>query len=323
MELFKNLGYILVCSADTNDVHMLRGLLTGNQFGVQTCSTFYALMAQIKRQIPRIIILDSTVSIENVAELCALRDSDPYIGSMQILCIAPIVNVKEESELFQCGIDGIIYSPMSSSQVINRVNVAFERSIYLEEREGFEKLLFSLTSAYDARETNNSGHPERVAQTSRRLGRRLGLSETDQTILYKGGMLHDIGMIKVPRDIMYKHGALDTNEYEIVKTHTIWGERLCSPVRSLEKVLPLVRHHHEMMDGSGYPDGLKGKQIPELARIVAICEVFDALQSERPHRPAMKLEEAIECLQHQAKRNLLDPDFVKEFVEMMHDENDV
>lgn len=320
LELIKDIGYVLVCSANTNDVHMLRGLLSGNNYSVQSCTSFYALMSQIQRQIPRILVLDETVSIENVTEICGLRDSDAYLSAMQIIGIVPIMNVEYESALFKCGIDDVIYSPMSSDQVVNRVNASFERSVFLEERDGFEKLLFSLTSAYYARETSSAGHPERVANNARRLGKRLGMSEQEQTILYKGGMLHDIGMIKIPRNLVHKNGAFSNNEYEIVKTHTIWGERLCRPLRTLEKVLPLVRHHHERMNGSGYPDGLKGEEIPEAVRIMAICEVYDALISDRPHRPGLSEEEAIDCLSAQAKNGLLDRDFVEAFIKMLDED---
>ena len=257
-ELIKDFGYVLVCSANTNDVHMLRGLLSGNHYSVQSCTGFYALQAQIQRQIPRILVFDDSMTLDDIAELCRMRDSEPYLHIMQIIGIVPIMNVEYERSLWKCGIDSVIYSPMSSDQIVNRVNASFERSVFLEERDGFEKLLFSLTSAYYAREHSSAGHPERVADNARRLGKRLGMSEAEQTVLYKGGMLHDIGMIKIPRDIIYKKGALDINEYEIVKTHTIWGERLCRPLRALDKVLPLVRCHHERMNGSGYPDGLRG-----------------------------------------------------------------
>lgn len=317
MGMYKNLGYVLICSNQINDVYMLRGLLQGNGYNVQTCNSFYTLMSQIKRQIPSLIIFDRTLTPKEIEELCLLREQDAYVASMQVMGIVPQMDFEYENSLYACHVDNVIYSPFNSTQVMRRVGDSFERSVYLEEKDGFEKLLFSLTSAYDARETSNAGHPERVANAARRLGKRLGMSEEDQIILYKGGMLHDIGMVKVPRDILEKHGVLDNNEYEIVKTHTVWGERLCSRVRSLEKVLPLIRHHHEQIDGSGYPDGLKGDQIPEKARVMAICEMFDALSCDRPYRPRLSRERVIKVLEEYAERNWLDKEFVAEFVKML------
>ncbi|MDO5297143.1 MAG: HD domain-containing protein [bacterium] len=341
MEINNALGRLLICSANTNDVFMLRGLLLGSGYNVQACSSFEKLMLQMQKEAPHVLLFDDTISRENVKEICALRTKDSKLACLQLIGIVPFMNLEYECCLYKCGADSVVYKPMNGEQILNRVGAAFERSIFLEDREmsgektfelgkqlgddkaveaerkSFEELLFTLTSAFHGREISSAGHPERVAENARKLGKRIGLSEAEQLLLYKGGLLHDIGMVKVPRAILYKNGALDNSEYEIVKNHPVWGEELCRPLRSLRDVLPLVRHHHERMNGSGYPDGLKGEEISILVRIMAICEVYDALISDRPHRPGFNREDAVSSLLMQAKNDLLDKELVEAFIQML------
>ncbi len=201
-----------------------------------------------------------------------------------------------------------------------RVRMALVARAQAAESANLEKLLFSVVSAFEWREEAKKGHPERMARMTRRLGERMQLSRVDQEALYKGGLLHDIGMIKVPKHVVDKPGALSSEEFELMKLHTIWGERMCRPVRSLQRVLPIIRHHHEQMDGKGYPDGLAGEQIPRLARILAVAEVFDALSSDRPYRPRMSRPEALRYLQEYSNRNWLDPEIVGQFLKMVEEE---
>ena len=347
MEISNELGRLLVCSANANDVYMLRGLLLGNDYEVQVCSTFEELMEQLHKEAPHVLLFDETISLEQAAEICALRGEDSKLSCLQIMGIVPLMNMEDECGLYKCGVDSVVYKPMNSEQILNRVGAAFERSLLLEDREvfgedagkffkkleksrtqnsdieierrAFENLLLTLSSAFHDREISSAGHPERVAENAKRLGQRLGMSEEEQDILYKGGLLHDIGMVKVPRDILHKNGALDNSEYEVVKNHTVWGEELCLCLPSLKKVLPLVRSHHERMNGSGYPDRLKGESIPTAVRIIAICEVYDALISDRPYRPGLSREDAVKSLLLQAKNELLDKALVDEFVAMLEE----
>ena len=338
------LGCLLVCSGNTNDVNMLRGLLLSNGYSVQVCSTFEKLMEQLQKQVPHVLLFDDTITGEQAAEICALRSKDTTLACLQIMGIVQFMHLDTENYLYKCGVDSVVYKPMNGEQILNRVSAAFERSTFLEdravfgdkpvdvvksvcdesalteERKGFEKLLFTLNSAFHGREISSAGHPERVAANAKRLGQRLGLSEEDLSILYKGGLLHDIGMVKVPYDILSKNGALDNSEYEMVKNHTVWGEELCKSLPSLKKVLPVVRNHHERMNGSGYPDGLKGEEIPVVVRIIAICEVYDALICDRPHRPGFSHADAVKSLSMQAKNELLDKDLVDAFIKMLDED---
>jgi len=159
-----------------------------------------------------------------------------------------------------------------------------------------EQLIFALAAAAEARDHLSERHTKRVANTSWRLGKRLGLQESDLVALYRGGLVHDIGKIGVPDEILLKPGPLNAEEERKMREHPVIGERIVKPYPSAADLLCIVRNHHERFDGGGYPDGLAGHKIPLLARIVSVCDAYDALASDRPYRTRRNSAEAIETL---------------------------
>jgi HD-GYP domain-containing protein (c-di-GMP phosphodiesterase class II) len=159
-----------------------------------------------------------------------------------------------------------------------------------------EQLIFALAAAAEAKDHLSERHPKRVANTSWRVGKRLGLQESDLVALYRGGLVHDIGKIGVPDEILLKPGPLNAEEERKMREHPVIGERIVKPYPSAADLLCIVRSHHERFDGGGYPDGLTGHKIPLLARIVSVCDAYDALASDRPYRVRRNSAEAIETL---------------------------
>jgi len=153
-----------------------------------------------------------------------------------------------------------------------------------------------------------------LALSSRRLGERVGLPESELDALLRGGMIHDIGKIGIPDAILQKPGLLTAKEQREMQRHPELGERIARPLGSAADLLPIIRHHHEAYDGSGYPDGLRGEEIPLVARIVSVCDGFDALTSTRPYRPGRSQREAVEILERGRGRQW-DPDLVDAFVD--------
>jgi putative two-component system response regulator len=150
-------------------------------------------------------------------------------------------------------------------------------------------------------------------QYALQLGESLGLPEHELQELRIACLLHDVGKVGVPDCILLKPGPLDVEEVGIVKQHPVVGENICSPLRSFRGVLPAIRHHHERMDGSGYPDGLRGEQIPVAARVLQVADIYDALTTDRPYRVALTSEEALQILDQEAARGWLDASLVREF----------
>src|SRR5581483_9330564 len=148
---------------------------------------------------------------------------------------------------------------------------------YTDDLESAEAVILGLGATIEARDPSTQGHCERLARYATMLGRSLGLDQADLDALQRGGFLHDIGKIAVPDRVLLKDGALDEQESRVMRAHPLVGDALCARLRSLHRVRPIVRHHHERLDGSGYPDGLRNAQVPLLAQIVAIVDIFDAL----------------------------------------------
>ena len=156
-------------------------------------------------------------------------------------------------------------------------------------------------------------HCERLAAFAVELGGRIGVPADEITALRRAGIVHDIGKVAVPDAILLKPARLTPEEYKIMQEHPVVGERICAPLKSFHLVLPIIRHHHEKMDGSGYPDGLKGTAIPLTARILQIVDVYDALTTERPYKPAFPREEALRIMREEVRKGWWDPEVFVEF----------
>jgi response regulator RpfG family c-di-GMP phosphodiesterase len=180
----------------------------------------------------------------------------------------------------------------------------------IDETEG---ILFALAQAVEQRDHQTAGHCERLAFVSVALGMAMGLERTQLLALYRGGFLHDVGKVGIPDSIMFKPGSLTAEEWVTMRSHSVRGEEICRHLSSLRPVLPIIRHHHERWDGSGYPDGLRGAQIPLLARIVQVADIYDALVSARPYKPAFTPHDALRIMQEETDRGWRDPEIVALF----------
>jgi putative nucleotidyltransferase with HDIG domain len=183
----------------------------------------------------------------------------------------------------------------------------------IEETEG---ILFALAQAVEQRDRQTAGHCERLAFIAVAIGMAMRLERAQLLTLYRGGYLHDVGKVGIPDSILFKPGALTQEEWVTMRSHTTRGEEICRHLTSLRPVLPIIRHHHERWDGSGYPDGLRGKQIPLLARIVQVADIYDALISARAYKPAFTPHEALRIMQEETDRGWRDPEIIGLFFSM-------
>jgi putative two-component system response regulator len=193
------------------------------------------------------------------------------------------------------------------------LQTAHDGGLSIDETEG---LLFALGQAVEQRDRNMAGHCERLAFIGVAMGVVMGLEYSSLLALYRGGYLHDVGKVAIPDSILFKTGALTAQEWAIMKTHPARGEAICRHLKSLRSVLPIIRHHHERFDGSGYPDGLRGTQIPLLARVMQIADIYDALTSPRSYKRAYSPAEALDTIQEETARGWRDPQIVKLFLRL-------
>ena len=234
-------------------------------------------------------------------ELPILSEDDELIGLMSY--ISDDLNMKQTQYFKQL-------SKMISGAIANNELLAKIEATYMD-------VLIALIKGLELKDKYTKGHSERVMEYSIALGEEIGLSTQDIKILQHGSILHDIGKIGIPDEILLKNGTLTQKEYEIIKTHPANGESFISSLEFLEETLPIIRHHHERIDGKGYPDNLIGDDIPLLARIAAIADAYDAMTSERPYRHALTKEEAIEELINNSGTQF-DSYLVQKFIECIN-----
>ncbi|MBZ5727088.1 MAG: HD domain-containing protein [Acidobacteriia bacterium] len=186
----------------------------------------------------------------------------------------------------------------------------------IDETEG---ILFALAQAVEQRDHHTAGHCERLALISVTMGIALQFDRARLLALYRGGHLHDVGKVGIPDSVLFKPSRLSAQEWVVMRSHTTRGEEICRHLKSLAPVLPVIRHHHERWDGGGYPDGLRGEQIPQLARIVQIADIYDALTNPRPYKQAYPAAKAIEIIQREGDRGWRDPQIVELFTRLHKD----
>jgi putative two-component system response regulator len=195
------------------------------------------------------------------------------------------------------------------------LDAVFEEGLAISETE---TILFAVGQVVEQRDKHTAGHCERLAFISVAMGTAMGLDRPDLLALYRGGYLHDIGKVGIPDSILFKPGKLTAFEWVVMRSHPERGAEICRHLKSLTPVLPLIRHHHERWDGTGYPDGLRGEEIPLLARVLQTVDIYDALTNPRPYKPAFSPHKALRVMQEETERGWRDPEIVKLFF-TLHD----
>jgi putative two-component system response regulator len=238
-----------------------------------------------------------------------------------VLMITNVQGVENEIAGISSGADEFLIKPLHPAVVRTRVRAMLRNKALVDSLEEAETILFALAQTVEQRDIYTGQHCQRLAVASVMLGEALGLAHADLTALFRGGYLHDIGKISIPDAILFKHGLLSDQEWEVMRSHPIRGEEICRPMKSLWPVLPIIRNHHERWDGSGYPDGLAGEDIPLLARILQVADIYDALITERPYKPALSREETFAVMEEEVRRGWRDPELVPLFVSTIQAKN--
>jgi putative two-component system response regulator len=225
--------------------------------------------------------------------------------------LVPIVACSDHGEAaviaaFDAGADQVLPYPPSPPELQARVRAAMRARIATDRLEDASQVIYALANAVEAKDAYTEGHTERVGALAVEAGRLAGLDEDTQEALRQGGVLHDIGKIGIPNEIINKAGLLTPKERIVMNKHPIIGERICEPLKSLRQLLPIIRWHHEKLDGTGYPDGIKGSAFPVSAQILQLADIYDAITTDRPYHRARTRESAVDFLHYEAGKGWRD-----------------
>jgi len=271
-----------------------------------------AALAAIAANPPDLVLSDVKMPRLNGFELCRRLKADP---KTRLIPVVLITGIGDEFKLqgIEAGADDFFPKPFSRGDLLVRIRAVLRMKAFTDDLESAEAVLCTLGKSIEAKDPFTAGHCERLADYGVALGRVLGLRDEDLTALRRGGYLHDLGKVAVPEAILLKAGPLTPAERSILKRHPVVGEEICRPLRSLQAVRPIIRHHHEKQDGSGYPDGVQGEAVPVTARILQVVDVFDALTTDRPYRRALPRDVALDTLEDEARRGWRDERIVRAF----------
>jgi putative two-component system response regulator len=271
----------------------------------------------LARQRVDLVLIDLTNAESDRLELCRLLKKSPATQFLPAYVLGTCDDLEQEVQALEAGADEFLTRPLRSRAFRARVQASLRHRAMIDSLDDSETVLFSLAQSVEDRDPDLGQHCHRLALMGAAMGLTLGLPSQDIVALQRGGYLHDIGKVAVPDRVLFKPGPLTDAEWETMKTHAERGERICHGMKSLKPVLPIIRSHHERWDGSGYPDGLRGEEIPLLARVLQIADIYDALTTVRPYKAAISPEQALATIRQEAKQGWRDPNLVELFGDIL------
>ena len=317
LSLRRRLARVLVVDDNPNTMELMRDLLSSRGYDVVAVPDAAQAETEILRHTPDLILSDVIMPGKCGYELCREMKENPITRLVPFVLITGLSEREDRVRGIEAGADDFLSKPIFPEELFARVKSLIKLKEFTDELETAESVLCTLGLSVESRDPYTEGHCERLAQNASNLGRHLLLDEEEIIALRRGGYLHDLGKIAVPDEILKKGANLTPEEWQVMKRHPVTGENICRPLRSLRLVLPIIRNHHEHFNGSGYPDGLLGREIPLLARILQVVDVYDALRTARPYKPALTHEQAAITMHDEASVGLWDEELVLEFFNLL------
>jgi putative two-component system response regulator len=308
---------VLVADDEPGNVELVRRVVTRLGCDVVDAADGEAALAAVHRERPDIVLLDVNMPRLDGFDVCRSIKDNPDTRLLPVVLITALSAASDRIRAIHAGADAFLSKPFVPGELAARVRSLVQLKHHTDGLDSAEAVVLSLARIIEARDPYTSGHCERLAGYATDLGRWIGLDDQQCRALFRGGFLHDLGKIGIADAILLKPGSLSSAEFAAMQQHTVIGDRLCADLRSLEDVRPIVRHHHERADGSGYPDGLRGDRIPLTAQIIAIVDGFDAMTTDRPYKAALQPHHAFDELRNEVRRGWKDAALVDHFVEMM------
>src|SRR5258707_1978827 len=306
-------GTILVADDESAKRELLEELLTAEGFKVASVSNGAAALDQLAIVPIDLVLLDVMMPNLTGFEVCEKIKANPDTYLIPVVLITALSEKQDRLEGIKAGADDFLTRPVDRTELLARVRSLLTLKLRTDELERAESVLFTLARSIEGKDPYTHGHCERLAEYSASLGEHLKLSEDQVTALRRAGIVHDIGKIAIPDSIILKPSGLSPEEWKLMREHPVVGERICAPLKSFRSVLPIIRHHHEKFDGSGYPDGLAGEAIPITARALQTVDVYDALTTDRPYKKAYSITDALQTMKQEVGKGWWDPQIFDQF----------
>jgi putative two-component system response regulator len=303
---------------DTESVRTLfRRLLVADGHDVVTVADGASALEAVHWHRPDVILLDVGMPAPDGLEVCRRLKADPATRLTPVVLVTGQTELSDRIRGIEAGADEFLSKPVHPHELRVRVRSLSRVKQLIDALDSAEAAFMALALTIEARDPLTNGHCERLARHAVHLGRAIGLSVEELDALHRGGYLHDVGKVGVPDAVLLKPGPLTPEEFELMKRHTTIGDTLCAPLQSLRAVRPIILSHHERLDGSGYPQGLRGDEVPLLAQIVGIVDVYDALTSERPYRGPLSPDQAARHLVCEAEQGRFSQTYVEAFLDTL------
>ncbi len=307
-----------VLAADDDPLQrlMVSEILEPPRYAVALAATGGEALALLGQQDFDVVLLDKNMPDMSGDLACRRIRGELGLALLPVLMVTGSAGTDDLARSLQAGANDFIRKPYLPLELQARVDSAVQRKRSTDQLDSAESLLFALARMVEAKDENTGDHCSRLSRNSVLLGQALGLSAPELLALRRGGVLHDVGKLGIPDAILMKPRALDAAEWTVMRQHTVIGARLIEGLKSMRLTAPIVRHHHERWDGSGYPDGLAGEAIPLLARVFQVVDIYDALRFTRPYKAPLPHEQVLDILAAEAARGWRDPHVVAAFIDL-------
>ena len=266
-----------------------------------------------------LVLLDIEMPGMNGLDVCRALRSEPATVALPIILLTGRTETRDVVAGLDAGADDFLRKPYERAELLARIRSVLRLAEALAEVDGAHGVIVALANAVEAKDALTERHCQRLSTLARSLAVAAGVAPTDLRPIVLGAMLHDVGKIGIADSLLNKPAPLTDAEWLVMQGHPVIGETICRPLRGSRLFLPIVRHHHERWDGTGYPDGLRGEAIPLGARVVGLVDAFDAIVHDRPYRPARSVEQALDELRRLAGRQF-DPGLVSAFLPLIEAE---
>lgn len=309
--------HILIVDDNPTNVELLTAQL--KPFGYELSKAYdgHEALKKIESQPPDLILLDLMMPKISGYEVCRMIKSDKKTQLIPVIVITALKDLEDKIKAIEMGADDFLMKPFNKVELITRVKSLLKLKELYDDVDSSETIIFTLADMLEAKDVYTRGHSERVAKYSVMLARHVGLPEADQELIRRGALLHDVGKIGVREIVLNKPEKLSQEELTHIRSHPARGCEICRSLKSLAPVLPIIRHHHERVDGLGYPDGIGDKELGLGPRIVSIADAYDAMTSNRPYRKGIPPGEALKIFEKEKESGQWDPGLVNQFVTMI------